>query len=253
MIIYKTTNLINGKIYIGQDSHNNKKYIGSGIYLLNAIKKYGKENFIKEILCECFSKEELDEREKYYIKFYNSKIPSGYNISNGGEASWNIGLTKEVDGRLFHSLETRKKISESRMGDKNWSKRPEMREFHRNQMLQNNPMNNLENRKKISGKLKGKKKIYTEEGLKKKTESARKLILENNPMKNLEIREKHLTIVKSEKYRKNMSDVTSGEKNGMYGKKHSTETIDKIRKKAKEWWEKKREDERRNNIESDLG
>jgi len=79
------------------------------------------------------------------------------------------------------------------------------------------------------------------------------IISEKNKNKNLEIREKHLTIVKSEKYRKNMSDVTSGEKNGMYGKKHSTETIDKIRKKAKEWWEKKREDERRNNIESDLG
>ena len=50
MVIYKTTNLINGKIYIGQDSKNNPKYLGSGVIFLKAIKKYGKENFVKETL-----------------------------------------------------------------------------------------------------------------------------------------------------------------------------------------------------------
>jgi hypothetical protein len=41
MIIYKTTCLINGKIYVGQDSKNNPDYLGSGIYLNRAIKKHG--------------------------------------------------------------------------------------------------------------------------------------------------------------------------------------------------------------------
>ena len=84
MIIYKTTNLITGKIYIGQDSKNNPKYLGSGKYLNLSIKKYGRENFTKEFLCECSSREELNEKERYWIKELNSKYPNGYNITEGG-------------------------------------------------------------------------------------------------------------------------------------------------------------------------
>jgi len=85
MIIYMTTNLINGRKYIGLDSKNNPKYLGSGKALKLAIAKYGKENFNKEILCYCGSMEELLEKEKYYIKEYdavNSK--KFYNIAEGG-------------------------------------------------------------------------------------------------------------------------------------------------------------------------
>lgn len=49
-IIYKVTNLINGKIYIGRDLRNNPKYLGGGIAIKSAHKKYGRENFVKEIL-----------------------------------------------------------------------------------------------------------------------------------------------------------------------------------------------------------
>ena len=49
MIVYLITNLINGKRYIGMDSKNNPQYLGSGTLILKAIKKYGKENFKKEI------------------------------------------------------------------------------------------------------------------------------------------------------------------------------------------------------------
>ena len=56
MIIYKTTNLINNKIYIGQDSRNNPYYYGSGTIITLAIKKYGKNNFKKEILETCNNK-----------------------------------------------------------------------------------------------------------------------------------------------------------------------------------------------------
>lgn len=86
MIIYKTTNLINGKIYIGQDSKNNPKYLGSGIALNNAIKKYGKENFKKEILEHCVDKKGMDEKERYWISELDSRNKNiGYNITKGGD------------------------------------------------------------------------------------------------------------------------------------------------------------------------
>ena len=85
MIIYKTTNLINGKIYIGQDTHNNPNYLGSGVLLHLAIKKYGKENFKKEIIDTGYTQDDLNEKEKHWISFYqstNKKI--GYNLAIGG-------------------------------------------------------------------------------------------------------------------------------------------------------------------------
>jgi group I intron endonuclease len=84
MIIYRTTNLINQKFYIGKDTHNNPNYYGSGKKLKLAIKKYGKENFKKEILEICETKEQLNEREKHWIEKLNA-INEGYNISLGGD------------------------------------------------------------------------------------------------------------------------------------------------------------------------
>lgn len=87
MIIYKTTNLINGKIYVGKDKHNNPKYLGSGKRLKDAIKCYGKENFKKEILEYCTSHEQMGEREKYWIKELDSIYTNGkgYNMTEGGD------------------------------------------------------------------------------------------------------------------------------------------------------------------------
>lgn len=86
MQIYKITNLINGKIYIGKDTVSDKNYYGSGVLIKRAIEKYGIENFKKEILEECNTNNELCVKEKYWIEYYNSinrKI--GYNISKGGD------------------------------------------------------------------------------------------------------------------------------------------------------------------------
>jgi hypothetical protein len=83
MIIYKTINLINGKFYVGKDERNKPDYLGSGINLQRAIKKYGKENFIKEILEVCSTREELIEKEKYWIKETKAQ-ELGYNIAYGG-------------------------------------------------------------------------------------------------------------------------------------------------------------------------
>ena len=94
--VYKTTNLINNKIYIGQhkSSYINNHYLGSGKNIKKAINKYGKEYFTQTILCECNSKEELDNKEIYYIDLYNSRNPEiGYNITQGGQVKFFTGLT----------------------------------------------------------------------------------------------------------------------------------------------------------------
>jgi group I intron endonuclease len=98
MVIYKTTNLINGKFYIGKDKHNNPKYFGSGKVLKQAIKKYGIENFAKEIIEECDDEKYWLEREIYWIQFYDS-INNGYNIAlggNGGDTISNNSNKKEI-------------------------------------------------------------------------------------------------------------------------------------------------------------
>lgn len=101
--IYKTTNIINNKIYIGQhkvtnDSFDNN-YFGSGKLLIEAIKNYGLENFKCEILEWCDSADELNKKEIYYIALYKSTTKNNnYNISDGGfvprlsgEANGNYG------------------------------------------------------------------------------------------------------------------------------------------------------------------
>ena len=98
MIIYKTTNLINGHFYVGKDKHNNPEYIGSGILLQRAIKKYGIGNFKKEILEICESYKHMNEREKYWIKELNCcKSKNCYNISTGGDGGDNITFNPNRD------------------------------------------------------------------------------------------------------------------------------------------------------------
>ena len=118
MIIYKTTNLVNGKIYVGQDSKNNPKYLGSGIALNNAIKKYGKENFKKEILENCVDKKDMDEKEIFWISKLDARNKNvGYNITKGGEGC--LGFSNK--GIIF-TKEHRDNISKNHAdvnGDKN--------------------------------------------------------------------------------------------------------------------------------------
>lgn len=64
MQIYKITNILNGKIYIGKDEFSNSEYFGSGKLIKRAIIKYGKKNFIKEILEDKIeNKKILEEKE----------------------------------------------------------------------------------------------------------------------------------------------------------------------------------------------
>lgn len=89
--VYKITNLVNNKIYIGQTIHSLKHRFNqhtrkSGCTrLYNAIIKYGKENFKIEEL-EKVNKEDLDVREIYWINYYNSMDKNiGYNLIPGGK------------------------------------------------------------------------------------------------------------------------------------------------------------------------
>lgn len=89
--IYKTTCTTNGKIYVGQRRSPRflEHYLGSGYSLNNAIKKYGVDSFIVEPLEFCSSASVLDEREKFWIKEFDSTNRDiGYNITDGGNKSF---------------------------------------------------------------------------------------------------------------------------------------------------------------------
>lgn len=84
--VYVTTNLLNRKQYIGSHCTNNidDSYIGSGRLFLKAVRKYGKCNFIREILEECETAIIAREKERHYIELYNTLDPNGYNLSPMG-------------------------------------------------------------------------------------------------------------------------------------------------------------------------
>ena len=87
-LIYKITNKLNGKFYVGKHKTDNvdDDYFGSGLLLRRAVEKHGKENFDFEILYIGQTNEEISEMEKYYINTYDCRNPKvGYNIRPGGE------------------------------------------------------------------------------------------------------------------------------------------------------------------------
>ena len=85
---------------IREHKNNTKSLIG------RALHKYGEENFVWVVLEECDSREQLDEREIYWIKTLNTKAPNGYNLTDGGEGVLGFHL----------SFETRAKIAASNKG-----------------------------------------------------------------------------------------------------------------------------------------
>ena len=103
--IYITTNLVNGKRYLGQKEFNQnnwKTYLGSGIAFKKALEKYGEENFSRNIICICYSEEELNQIE-YELSVFFDVVESNdwYNLVLGGGVS-----------RGWHpSEETKRKIS----------------------------------------------------------------------------------------------------------------------------------------------
>jgi len=86
--IYKTTNLINGRYYYGMHSTDdlNDNYFGSGARLWKAIKKYGKENFKREIVEFCEDREELVAKEKEIVSLNEIAKKECMNIKLGGDS-----------------------------------------------------------------------------------------------------------------------------------------------------------------------
>lgn len=106
-LIYKITNKINNKIYIGKHitKNINDNYMGSGKLLRYAFNKYGIENFSKEILFECNSLEELNEKEKEIVNQKFVERDDTYNLKVGGDGGWDFcndpsnGYTSEIRSR----------------------------------------------------------------------------------------------------------------------------------------------------------
>lgn len=143
--IYKTTNLINNKIYIGQKKSSKflgEKYLGSGIRLKEALYKYGQENFKTELIDTAESQDDLDIKEKYWINYYNSKDKFiGYNIADGGQWSTNYHL-----GMLGKTQSDKQKKAVS-----NYMTNRIVTEETRNKMSQS-AKKRIKNRKTINGK-----------------------------------------------------------------------------------------------------
>lgn len=124
MVVYLTTHIPTGKKYIGKDLNNSKTYFGSGTEIKKIIKQEGKKNLKKEILEYCSTKEELSQKEEYWLNFFKAETnPSFLNKTN--KAFGNSGHTKDSKEKIQNSLQNRKwdkswnkKISEGRKGIK---------------------------------------------------------------------------------------------------------------------------------------
>lgn len=136
MIIYKITNKINGKIYIGQtvntlnhrwNQHIRETFsIKKRTYFHNAIAKYGVDAFIVEVIEEVDTVEKMNEREVYWISFYQSNDKRyGYNIDAGGHNSRRAESTKQKIGETtkekWQNPEMRQKMLDGlRYGNEVW-------------------------------------------------------------------------------------------------------------------------------------
>ena len=177
-ILYETTNLINGKKYIG--IHKTLKlddgYLGSGIAFLNAVEKYGKENFRRDILEFCSSYEELIEKEKIYVNDEWVKDHSNYNLKTGGQSSgilsqeskdkisetlkirYRNGEIKVIKPENYnpwnkgkfgvYSDDTLQKMSESRKGKEPWNKDMKGKQVAWNKGLETGPQSEDSKKKK---------------------------------------------------------------------------------------------------------
>ena len=128
-VIYKITNTLNGKAYVGKTRQNFHSRIyghksNKGASAIDtAIRKYGWENFTAEVLEEC-AVEFLNCREIFWIAALNTKYPNGYNLTDGGDGLVGctqatrdkMSLAKKGKKRKPHSLETRAKMSAKAKG-----------------------------------------------------------------------------------------------------------------------------------------
>lgn len=131
-VIYRATNKENGKMYIGQTknfSERKYKHLIESLntpqeehrtYFHNAIRKYGEDAFIWDILEEYETSEKLDEREIHYIKILNTKMPNGYNSTDGG------ALSEDVARRISEAQKGNKGNAYGKKGKDSYHRTPVM-------------------------------------------------------------------------------------------------------------------------------
>jgi len=137
-VVYKATNKINGKSYIGQTIQSLNERMSrhthdalsrrDNIYFHKAIRKYGQKNFKWKILAKCYSKNELNSVEIKLIKNYTT-FGNGYNLNVGGKGNSGFKLTEETKKKISESSknkklseETRRKMSRIKTGTKHSEK-----------------------------------------------------------------------------------------------------------------------------------
>lgn len=184
--IYKTTNKVNNKIYVGKKCSGvflGNDYMGSGTLITRAIKKYGKDQFSVVLLEECMSEEHLCEQEKYWIKeldAQNSNI--GYNLADGGQGG---------AARRGHPMseETKQKMHETAR-NRSPEKQQEISEMCRQRQLGKNL--SAETREKIRLSMLGKnsRPHTAEENEKNRLGHLGKMTGEENPAKRADVRKK---------------------------------------------------------------
>lgn len=145
----------NGKSYIGITSKENpydrfgKNGREYGHYIGNAIKKYGWENVEHIILETGLNEKDANEKEKFYIKEFNTQVPNGYNITSGGEGRAGYKHTMKE--------ETKKKISKTKTGSKIGPHTDIWKQHITEGKLKSNYKHSPETLQKLSNAHKGKK------------------------------------------------------------------------------------------------
>jgi group I intron endonuclease len=201
--IYLITNIENKKQYVGITKFSIEErfsqHMKRGFLLTEAIKKYGEQKFSIKLIEEVESAERAYELEIFYIQKYNTKVPNGYNLTDGGDGIFGWEVSEEYRQECSERIKLLHKEKKVGMYGKNHSE---------------------ETKKKMSASLKG------------NTNCLGRTLSEESKQK---IREKHLGKFVSEETKKKISENhhdISGKNNPMYGKKHSPETIEKMRQKA---------------------
>ena len=120
-IIYLITNKLTNKKYVGQTSRSLLTRWREHCYqheciIDKAIDKYGENNFTIEVIDTADTLDQLNDKEIYWIKYYNSKLPNGYNVSDGGS-----GISVKKDEQW------KRRIGDSNRGNK----RPDLSNYNK--------------------------------------------------------------------------------------------------------------------------
>jgi group I intron endonuclease len=227
--VYKITNIINEKIYIGVhavvDLNVGNEYMGSGLQIRRAIKKYGFGNFKKEVLAAFTNRDSAYLMEAEFVNTEFVLREDTYNMKCGGFGGWLLykGESHPMYGK-YHSEETKRKISDALMGEKS----PKFGMKDSEEIRRKKSESRKGEKNPMYGRIGKNHPLY---GKHHSQESKRKMS------------EAHSGKHHSEEHKKKISDALSGENHPIYGKERSEETKQKLSEAGKEYWRKHKESE----------